>query len=138
MQKLSKKATKVWRARATIVYLIFAYIMGMLQFFFPGIPLYLLVGGTAIYLFVILCAIPYVYHITTLYVRKDGLTIVKGVFIKKRMNILADKIQYIELLQTPIQRFFDVYTVAFHTAGATVFVSQVGKELGYQFRSYTE
>ena len=54
------------------------------------------------------------------------------------MNILADKIQYVELIQSPVQRFFKVYTVAFHTAGATVYVSQVDSDLGYRFRTYTE
>lgn len=137
-QKLSKKAKKVWRTRATLIYLLFAFLAGGFEFFFPMIPFYILLGGTVIYLFTMFVAIPYVYHITTLIVRKDGLTIIKGVLMKKQMNILAEKIQYVELIQTPVQRFFKVFTVAFHTAGATVFVSQVDVELGRHFRTYTE
>jgi membrane protein YdbS with pleckstrin-like domain len=71
-------------------------------------------------------------------VRNDGLTITKGVLFKKRMTLLADKIQYVELIQTPLQRLFKVYTVAFHTAGATVFVSQVDGNMGYKFRAFKE
>lgn len=138
IQKLSTKAKKIWRTRTTIIYLLFAFLCGGFNFFFPDIPLLILLAGTLIYLFVILVAIPYVYKMTTLDVRKDGLTITKGVIMKKRIKILADRIQYVELYQTPLQRAFDVFTVAFHTAGATVYVSQVDADLGYHFRSYTE
>ena len=58
--------------------------------------------------------------------------------MRKRMNIMAKKIQYVELIQTPVQRLFKVYTVAFHTAGATAYVSQVDADLGRLFRAYKE
>ena len=90
------------------------------------------------FLFVTIIAVPFVYHATSLRVRKDGITITKGVLMKKRMNIMAKKIQYVELIQTPVQRIFKVYTVAFHTAGATVYVSQVDSDLGRLFRAYKE
>ena len=78
----------------------------------------------------ILCfiAVALVYHVTTLVVKKDGITMTKGILMRKRMNIMAKKIQYVELIQTPVQRLFKVYTVAFHTAGATAYVSQVDAE----------
>ena len=137
-QKLSKNAKKVWRTRATLVFLVVSFICGGVYVFLPMISLIIEAVNLTAYLFVILAAVPYVYHVTTLEVRKDGLTITKGVIMKKRMNILAKKIQYVELIQTPVQRFFKVYTVAFHTAGATVFVSQVDSDMGYHFRAYKE
>ncbi|MGN0459412.1 MAG: PH domain-containing protein [Ruminococcus sp.] len=137
-QKLSKNAKKVWRTRATLVFLVVSFVCGGVYVFSPMISLIIEAVNLTAYLFVILAAVPYVYHVTTLEVRKDGLTITKGVIMKKRMNILAKKIQYVELIQTPVQRFFKVYTVAFHTAGATVFVSQVDSDMGYHFRAYKE
>ena len=99
-----------------------------------------LVAGVDLLTFLIiyLIAVPLVYHVTTLVVRKDGITITKGILMRKRMNIMAKKIQYVELIQTPVQRLFKVYTVAFHTAGATTYVSQVDADLGRLFRSYKE
>ncbi len=138
VQKLSKNAKKVWRTRATLIFMLFAFICGGIYIFSPLIAIIVASVNAFVFLFVVLAAVPYVYYVTTLEVRKDGLTIIKGVIMKKRMNILASKIQYVELIQTPIQRFFKVYTVAFHTAGATVFVSQVDANLGYQFRAYKE
>jgi membrane protein YdbS with pleckstrin-like domain len=138
IQKLSKNAKKVWRMRATIGFLITSFICGGIYVFLPKLALAVLIGALAIYAFIIFVAVPYVYYVTTLDVRNDGLTITKGVLFKKRMTLLADKIQYVELIQTPLQRLFKVYTVAFHTAGATVFVSQVDGNMGYKFRAFKE
>ena len=137
-QKLPKNAKKVWRTRATLIFLLITFICGGVYVFSPTVSLIIEGVNLIVFLFIIFAAVPYVYHVTTLEVRKDGLTITKGVILKKRMNILAKKIQYVELIQTPVQRFFKVYTVAFHTAGATVFVSQVDSDMGYHFRAYKE
>jgi membrane protein YdbS with pleckstrin-like domain len=137
-QKLSKSAKKVWRMRATLGFLITSFLCGEVYVFAPKIALAVLTGALLIYAFIIFVAVPYVYHITTLNIRSDGITITKGVIFKKRMTLLADKIQYVELIQTPLQRLFKVYTVAFHTAGATVYVSQVDSDMGYQFRALKE
>ena len=106
--------------------------------FSPMIALIVEGVNLIVFLFIIFVAVPYVYYATTLEVRKDGMTITEGVILRKRMKIVAKKIQYVELIQTPVQRLFKVYTVAFHTAGATVFVSQVDSEMGHHFRAYKE
>lgn len=137
-QKLAKNAKKVWRTRATLVFLVISFICGGVYVFSPAISLIIEAVNLIVFLFIVFAAVPYVYYVTTLEVRKDGITITKGVIFRKRMNILAKKIQYVELIQTPVQRFFKVYTVAFHTAGATVFVSQVDSDMGYHFRAYKE
>ncbi|MBQ9673019.1 MAG: PH domain-containing protein [Ruminococcus sp.] len=136
VQQLSVNAKKVWRLRATIIFLVASLLLGGVYVFSRIIALGIMVLNIIIYLFTVLIAVPYVYKITILEVRPDGIAITKGVLMKKRMNILAKKIQYVELLQSPLQRVYNVYTVAFHTAGATVFVSQVDQDLGNQFREY--
>ena len=138
VQKLSKNAKKVWRTRATIAFVLTSLVCGGIYIFFPFIAMMVMGVNVVIFLFTVLVAVPYVYYVNSLEVRKDGLTITKGVLMRKRMNILAKKIQYVELLQTPVQRLFKVYTVAFHTAGATVYVSQIDSDMGYQFRAYKE
>lgn len=137
-RKLSKNAKKVWRTRCTLVCLLFSFISGGVYIFFPLIALILAGIDLFAFIFINFAAVPYVYYATTLEVRKDGITITKGVLMRKRMNIMAKKIQYVELIQTPVQRLYKVYTVAFHTAGATVYVSQVDADLGRLFRSYKE
>lgn len=137
-EKLSNNAKKVWRTRISIIFCLVGFICGGVYVFSHIIAFYLAFADLVYFLFAYCVAVPYVYHITSLEIRKDGITITKGVLLKKRMNILAKKIQYIELLQTPVQRFFKVYTVAFHTAGATVFVSQVDSDMGRRFRAYKE
>ena len=137
-QKLPKNAKKVWRTREALIFLLISFICGGIYVFSPMIALIVEGVNLIAFLFIIVVAVPYVYYATTLEVRKDGITITKGVIFRKRMNILAKKIQYVELIQTPVQRLFKVYTVAFHTAGATVFVSQVDSEMGHHFRAYKE
>lgn len=138
-RKLSKNAKKVWRTRCAMVCLLFAFISGGIYIFSPLIAF--IVAGVDLLTFI--NYIPYCRNllfimVTTLVVRKDCITITKGILMRKRMNIMAKKIQYVELIQTPVQRLFKVYTVAFHTAGATTYVSQVDADLGRLFRSYKE
>jgi len=137
-RKLSKNAKKVWRTRCAMICLLFAFISGCIYIFSPLIAFIVAGVDLLTFLIIYLIAVPLVYHVTTLVVRKDGITITKGILMRKRMNIMAKKIQYVELIQTPVQRLFKVYTVAFHTAGATAYVSQVDADLGRLFRSYKE
>ena len=131
-RKLSKNSKKVWRTRCAMVCLLFAFISGGIYIFSPLIAFIVAGVDLLTFLIIYLIAVPLVYHVTTLVVRKDGIT------MRKRMNIMAKKIQYVELIQTPVQRLFKVYTVAFHTAGATTYVSQVDADLGRLFRAYKE
>ncbi len=135
-QQLSKNAVKVWRMRTALVFFVIMFLSGGIFVFSQLISLCVVAADIAGFLFAFFIAVPYVYKNTVLEVRKDGITIKKGVLMQKRMNILAKKIQYVELLQTPIQRYYKVYTVALHTAGATVFISQVDMAQSQRFRKY--
>ncbi|MGN1050979.1 MAG: PH domain-containing protein [Acutalibacteraceae bacterium] len=54
------------------------------------------------------------------------------------MGLYSEKIQYVELIQTPLQRAFKLYTVAFHTAGDTVYISQVDSDMARRVRAIKE
>lgn len=136
--KLSENANKLWRTRATLYYLLSVFICGGVYVFTYKIALIMLAVFTAVYMFVVFVAVPYVYHVTELLVKQDGIVITKGVIFRRRMSLMASKIQYVELLQSPLQRYFKVYTVAFRTAGTTVFVGQVDADLCHTFRAFKE
>lgn len=90
-RKLSKNAKKVWRTRCAMVCLLFAFISGGIYIFSPLIAFIVAGVDLLTFLIIYLIAVPLVYHVTTLVVRKDGITITKGILMRKRMNIMAKK-----------------------------------------------
>ena len=93
---------------------------------------------------VLLCFIvffyPYArYNNTKYYVSANILRIDKGVIFKNKIILKTSSIQYIDSIQTPIQKIFKTYTLIFYTAGSKISLGQLDiKDIDYLKDYYLE
>ncbi|MGN0551155.1 MAG: PH domain-containing protein [Acutalibacteraceae bacterium] len=126
--KLSPYAVLIWRLRATAVIILCAFALGAVFVFNQALAVALGIFTVIIYILVMLLYIPLLYKSYYYTVENGAIEINKGVIIKKRCKIFANRVQYTRTAQTPAQKYKNVCSVIFFTAGAAVTLACVSTE----------
>lgn len=127
MKKLSKKAKTIWRIRCTLVAVLLALITGGICAFSVLIGAIVGTVWLAVYFFAVILYIPIMYRMYEFDVTDDFLTVKKGLYFNKFIVVSSEKILYIELLQSPLQKKLDIFSLVIHTAGSIVMLSQIDR-----------
>lgn len=122
---IEKGAITVWKIRATFLMAIVSFICGAIAVFSIYLAIILFVVSFLIYIFLILFYFNLRFKCTEYMVDKCTVLINKGVFLKKCTSLFKSNIQFVEVIQSPIQRKFDICTVVFHMAGKKYGMSQI-------------
>lgn len=123
--KLSEKCLYIWKIRLTLVMAVWSFFCGALVVFSPILAVICIAVGIAFYLFALLYYLKAFCRSYTYRIGKNCISIRKGVLIHKRIYIAKSRVQYAELIQTPLQRIFKTCTIAYQVAGAVVYLSQI-------------
>lgn len=68
-------------------------------------------------------------------IENDRVIIEKGVFIKKQSVIFYKSVEYTGVLQTPLQRYYEVYTMFFYMAGKVEILSNINFDVYQKIRN---
>lgn len=124
-KRLSKKSIYIWKIRLILVMVFWWFFCGaaaVFSFIAAGI---LVAMSLSVYLFCSLYYIKHLYRTYTYTIGKNSVSIRKGVFICKRIYISKNRVQYSQIIQTPLQRIFKTCTIAYQVAGAVIYLSQI-------------
>ncbi len=127
-RRLSTKAVTVKRIQATAVLTILFFLIGGAAVFSPLLSVTLAAVALLLYIYTIKSFLKSWYSSYYYDIFSDCIKIKKGVFISKNIVIFRSRIQYSDIIQTPLQRFFHTCTVIIHTAGAVVYLSEIDVE----------
>lgn len=122
---ISDKASTVTRIRLTLAMAVLTFLLGGVFVFSPllsltvGVPLFFL------YLYAMLKHIELWCRTYRYYVDDRCIKIHKGIFFSKDIILFKNKIQYTQLLRTPLEHIFHTCTIIYHTAGAVVYLSEI-------------
>lgn len=128
MKKLSKKAKTIWRIRCTLVAVLLALITGGICAFSVLIGAIVGIVWLTIYFLAVILYIPIMYKMYEFDVTDDFLTVKKGLYFNKFIVVSSEKILYIELLQSPLQKRLNIFSLVIHTAGSIVMLSQIDSD----------
>lgn len=128
-QKIDKKAIKAWILARSIFLIIFAGIYGFLSYKL-GLDFVdkFAYGPLVFYSFTILIfsvfiiftfVFPFIeYREWSYKILSDRIELKNGIFIKKRIIIPITRVQYLDINQGPIYRFFALSSLRLNTAGS--------------------
>lgn len=125
---LSPKALVVWRSRATIFLAAAAFAAGGIMVFLPIVSLIFSVVVIIMYILLFFVYYPMLYKSYAFGFNNQGFFISKGVILKKTLTLPVHTIQYVQLAQSPLERHYSIYTVAFHCAGSVIIISHINKD----------
>ncbi len=124
-KRLSKKSIYIWKIRLILVMVVWWFFCGAAAVF-SFIAAGILAGlSLSVYLFCSLYYFRHLYRTYTYTIGKNSVSIRKGVFICKRIYISKSRVQYSQIIQTPLQRIFKTCTIAYQVAGAVIYLSQI-------------
>ncbi len=127
-QKLSSKATIVKKLQCTICLAFLFFLYGSAAVFTFKLSVILSIATLLLYVFFIFFVIKAWYKSYSYDLNNESIRIQKGVFISKDIVIFTNRIQYSDVIQTPLQKLFRTCTIIIHTAGAAVYLSEIDIE----------
>ena len=122
---ISKKALKVLYLRYTAIFLIFAFISGGAAVFNIFVSIGLFIISSAMYIFFISFYRKAYYKAIKYCLYSNKIYLKKGVFFLKESTISIKKIQSIEILISPIQKWLGLCTIVFRFAGGQVTIPNI-------------
>lgn len=122
---LSEKYIRINRIRATLLLSLWWFICGGIAAFSLITASILAFISVAVYIFVIFYYLQAAYNAYTYTLGGEHIIIKKGVFFSKRINVFRSRVQYAQLIQTPLQKLFRTCTIAYQVAGAVVYLSEI-------------
>ena len=124
-ERLPRAAITIWRIRLTLIVSLCAFAFGAIAAFNTRVSAFLLFLTFFVYLYIFLFYFVDRYWNESYCFHSNTLCIQKGVYLKTRKDIFLDKIQYIKVIVSPIQKIFGLCTVYFFTAGESTSISQI-------------
>lgn len=124
-KKLSDKYILIKKIRFTLLLSILWFIYGCIAVFSFTLATVLATVSTLIYLFIILFYLKASYKAYNYIINTEHITIEKGVFFSRKSDIFKNRVQYTQLIQTPLQKLFHTCTIAYQTAGAVVYLCEI-------------
>lgn len=126
-KKPAEKSVTVQRIRATAVLAVWWFLCGAAAVFSLTAAAVLAVLSLAVYFYFILFYFQKWYDNYRFTISKDRIYIEKGVIFSKRISVFRSRVQYAQLVQTPLQKLFHTCTVVYQTAGAAVYLSEISE-----------
>lgn len=127
-KKISSKSIVIKKIQCTICLAVLFFLYGGVSVFSLRISVIFSLITLLLYVFFI-CYFIKIWHKSYSYdLNDDSIRIQKGVFISKDIVIFTNRIQYSDIIQTPLQKLFRTCTVIIHTAGAVVYLSEIDIE----------
>ena len=127
-RKLSSKAILIKKIQSTIFLTVFFFLYGSIAVFSLITSIFFSVITLLIYIFCIFRFIKAWYNSYSYDLDNDRIRIKKGIFISKDIVIFTNRLQYSDVIQTPLQKIFRTCTIIIHTAGAVVYLSEIDVE----------
>lgn len=126
-KKIDKKAVKAWILARGIFLIIFgaAYLIGIYAFLMPNIKdvrveyainilSILIIGYLLLYTFLF----PFIEYKEWKYsISEDKIELIHGIFIRKKIIIPINRLQFLDVNQGPIHRRYKLSTITLNTAG---------------------
>ena len=138
LNMLSDKAVMIWRIRATLILIIFSFLIGAIFVFWEMLSIILGCVGLAVYFLVVFIYCPMLYRMCGYTLEKGVVTISKGYFLHKYTRLPFSKIQYCMISQGPIQKMYGVCSVFFLTAGSSEAINDISEEEAHKIKASIE
>ena len=102
-----------------------SFFCGAIAVFSVYLAMILFVFSSVFYTFLILYYFTLRFKYTEYTLSSYVMFINKGVFFKKYTSLFKDNIQFVEVIQSPLQKKFNLCTVIFYLAGKKCSVAQI-------------
>jgi len=123
--KLSEYAVTVWKIYSICVFILSAFICGGISVFnFPAGILFFIIF-ISIFIFAFFYYIPLYFKQYCFSISEEKLVICKGVFSQNEIHLLRQRIQYIEFVQTFIDKKYGCGTVVLHISCAVIRICHI-------------
>ena len=132
---VSKKSISILKVRYSFLYSILTFLCGSIGTFNKHISIVLFIILVSTYVFIIIYYCPENYNRKSYYISDSLITINHGVLFYKSTSVNLNKLQYIELIQSPFQRIFSVCSLVFHTSGSKTILSHIELSIGTKIKS---
>lgn len=132
---VSKKSITILKIRYSFLYSILTFLCGSIGIFSIHISIVLFIFLASTYVFIIIYYCPENYKRKSYYISDKLITINHGVLLYKSTSVNLNKLQYIELIQTPCQRIFSVCSLVFHTSGSKTILSHIELSIGAKIKN---
>ena len=133
-KSLPIKSILVWKIRTTLIMAIIMFFCGTIAVFNIRVSAILFTVFILIYFYIMYFYLKSRYRKEKYEVRDKAVYIEKGVFFEKYAFFLINKIQYIELIQTFLQKKFNLCTLVFHLTGEKINIDQIEISDGIKLR----
>lgn len=137
MQRISSKGIIVWRVRFYLLFIVLSFIFGGLGIFNIKLSIVFVMICVILAVVAIIFYCPLRYERTRYYINNEKIKIKQNVIFCVDYSISIKKIQYIQMVQTPLQRVLHLCSIIFHTAGSTIKLEQIPIEEGIKIRNIT-
>lgn len=130
MNFVSNKNIIVLKIRISIIFSILSFLIGFVGIFNRILTYILFVLIIILYIFLIAYYSPENYKSKSYSISNDLIIINWGVFFRKSVSISLRKLQFIELIQTPVQKYFSLCSIVFYTSGSKATLSNIDVPIG--------
>ncbi len=132
---VSKRSITILKIRYSLLYSILTFFCGSIGVFSIHVSIIFFIILLSTYVFIIIYYCPENYKRKSYYISETLLTINHGVFFYKSISVKLNKLQYIELIQSPSQRIFTVCSLIFHTPGSKTILSNIDLSVGSKIKN---
>ena len=138
LNMLPAKAVMVWRIRATLLLIVFSFLVGAIFVFWETLSIILGTIGLIIYFLTVFVYCPILYRIYGYEVENGVITISKGYFLNRYTRLPFSKIQYCVISQGPVQKLYGLCSVVFLTAGSSEAISDIPEQEAHKIKASIE
>lgn len=131
---VSKKSIIILKIRYSILFSFLAFLSGFMGIFSIYFSIFLCIFLILTYIFIVIYYCNESYKNKSYYISEKLITINYGVFFHKSISVNLNKLQYIELVQSPLQRLFSVCSLIFHTSGSKTTLSNIELSVGIKIK----
>ncbi len=135
MQKISFKTIYLLKIRYTIVFCLISFCIGSLSIINLLIVKILIFPIVITYSLIMIVYAKLNFKNSTYKLYNKLIIINFGVLIKNQISINTSKLQYIKLVQTPLQRKLSICTLIFHLSGSKARLSNLDLDIGIQIKN---
>lgn len=132
---IHKGSIAVLKIRYSLLYSILTFFCGFIGIFNVYTSLFIFIILVLSYVFIIIYYCPENYRRKSYHISNQLITINYGVFFFKSISVNLNKLQYIELIQSPSQKMFSTCSLIFHTSGSKTVLSNIELSAGSKIKS---
>lgn len=122
MEKISKRSLTLWRIRLYIIAFLCAVVTSFVMTPFSIVWNVTTAAWVTVFLFMYFLYYPAKYRRLTYSVDQNGICVKSGVIYRYERYMQSDRVQYVNLVATPLQRVMGLNGVLILAAGSRIYI----------------